>query len=287
MREDMAKVIVERPRILDDRPRKGRGLDEDLPAKIGMRRHQRMRGGHKTLNENLAPLRRFLEKQVGRRWDDVYSEIAKNLRADNTVQQHVRDHVRDFVEFSRLEIWMTVILPNGSIERRLRPSWQILYVDPDDGILKRNPLRLGWKAQRRKAARAAAVRDTVRVSAMRDLKLIDGIWYEVDYAVLPDAIYVERSQIRRVQTKPWHANSPGAEYEMKLRCLISRPVYDVLLRAEVAVGPSIDENGSLAAWRRKNPRYAASKRQACGRTLRRYGLANGTSTDGGAVLRTG
>jgi hypothetical protein len=29
-------------------------------------------------------------------WDRVYADIAAHLRADNTVQQHVRDHLRDF-----------------------------------------------------------------------------------------------------------------------------------------------------------------------------------------------
>jgi hypothetical protein len=48
MREDMAKVIVERPRIVDYRSRKGRDrpLDE-LPKQLGMRRSQRERGGYK------------------------------------------------------------------------------------------------------------------------------------------------------------------------------------------------------------------------------------------------
>jgi hypothetical protein len=62
-----------------------------------MRRSQRERGGYKMLNENLAPLRRFLERQIGRPWDKVYSEIAERLRVDSTVQQHVREHLRDFV----------------------------------------------------------------------------------------------------------------------------------------------------------------------------------------------
>ena len=93
MREDMARVIVQRPRIPDRDARKGRSLPLDqLPAQEGMRRpHVRFWGG-KQLNEDLAPLRRYLERerQVGRPWDKVYANIAKHLRADSTVQQHVR-----------------------------------------------------------------------------------------------------------------------------------------------------------------------------------------------------
>ena len=58
MRDDMARVTVERPRIPDHGVRrKSRALPLDqLPANEGMRRpHVRFWGG-KELNENLAPL---------------------------------------------------------------------------------------------------------------------------------------------------------------------------------------------------------------------------------------
>jgi hypothetical protein len=103
MRDDMARVIVERPRIPDHRRRKGRDQPlEDLPAHEGMRRPHLLNGEGKTLNENLRPLRRYLDRQVGRPWNKVYADIAANLRVDNTVQQHVRDHLRDFVATNKL-----------------------------------------------------------------------------------------------------------------------------------------------------------------------------------------
>src|ERR1700733_10559155 len=98
MREDMAQVIVERPRIKPYNHRKGRSPDlENLPDHEGMRRGRALRGDRKQLNENLAPLRRYLEKQISRPWDKIYSEIAAHLRIDSAVQQHVRDHLCDFV----------------------------------------------------------------------------------------------------------------------------------------------------------------------------------------------
>ncbi len=61
MRKDMAKVIVTRARILEGVIRKGRALPDELkPKSIGLRRHARERGGMKGLNENLAPLLRYL-----------------------------------------------------------------------------------------------------------------------------------------------------------------------------------------------------------------------------------
>ena len=99
MREDMAKVIVERPRIGGQGNRKGRPQSfEELPSKEGIR--QRI-SDEKGLNENLAPLRCFLANQVGRPWNKVYAEICANLKPTSTVQQHVRTHLADFVALKR------------------------------------------------------------------------------------------------------------------------------------------------------------------------------------------
>jgi hypothetical protein len=130
MRNDMAKVIVERPRIPAFNCRKGRtqALD-DLPAHEGMRWSHALRGDRKELNENLTPLRRYLERQVGRPWNKVYPEIAARLRVDNTVQQHVRDHLRDFVA-------VTPRRAIGGWRSRASGLWyQRLYVDPITGLL--------------------------------------------------------------------------------------------------------------------------------------------------------
>jgi hypothetical protein len=63
MREDMARVIVERPRINPRNTRKERARSfDELPQHEGMRRAQELRGDRKQLNENLAPLRRLPRK---------------------------------------------------------------------------------------------------------------------------------------------------------------------------------------------------------------------------------
>jgi hypothetical protein len=55
----------------------------------------------KGLNENLAPLRRFLVSRVGRSWDTVYSEIRTRLSPRNTIDMHVWQHLFDYVLFAR------------------------------------------------------------------------------------------------------------------------------------------------------------------------------------------
>jgi hypothetical protein len=192
MREDMAKVIVERPRIIDSFVHKGRvrPLDE-LPKQLGMRRSQRERGGYKMLNENLAPLRRFLERQVGRPWDKVYSEIAARLRVDNTVQQHVRDHLEDFV----------ATRPRRGISPWYRYSdglwYQPLYVDSRDGILKRTD-RLPEVRKRRDARkREKPPVERIELASLRELSRIRGIWYDVTLEFLPEYLITPNHPERR------------------------------------------------------------------------------------------
>lgn len=102
MRNDMAKILVERSRHGSGfhYRKKGRYRDlDELPSQEAMR--PKFPGwGQKYLylNENLAPLRRFLSSRVGRRWDTVYAEISACLRPTSAVQQHVRGHLSDFVE---------------------------------------------------------------------------------------------------------------------------------------------------------------------------------------------
>jgi hypothetical protein len=148
MRHDMARVIVERPRRGGGRTRKGRCLDpEALPSREGMRAPHVRGWGGKQLNENLQPLRRFLERQVGRPWDKVYAEISARLRVTSAVQQHVRDHLRDFVAIKPRRLESRWYQPPGNLWR------QPLYVDPRTGLLCRTDQLPEVKARRPAEAR--------------------------------------------------------------------------------------------------------------------------------------
>src|ERR1700760_2116860 len=92
MRPDMFKVIVERPRGGGGWATKQRIVWNDDRTKVPMNRNR-----SKSLNENLAPLRRFLRRSVGRPWNAVFSEICEGLSVRNPVQKHVRDHLKDLV----------------------------------------------------------------------------------------------------------------------------------------------------------------------------------------------
>jgi hypothetical protein len=80
VREDMAKVIVERPRCGGYCSRKSRYEDwkhrdwDDHPRQIGVRKQWRSRKG---LNENLMPLLRFLYSRVEKK---QMSKVLKRRR---------------------------------------------------------------------------------------------------------------------------------------------------------------------------------------------------------------
>jgi hypothetical protein len=201
MRDDMDEVIIERPRWGSRmrHVRRAHRVDskrttvqdpESLPFRIGLRRSAH--GGlRKTLSDNLAPLRRYLMKQVNRPWDKVWSEISANLKATNTVQQHVRDHIGDFVAVRTFvqdgEIWAASAGLFGT-PKPLRESRHLLYVDPRTGILRRNKHYKGATQKRREQA-AAEARE--RAQRMRELgpflqlHLLNDCWWEVTLARKP------------------------------------------------------------------------------------------------------
>ena len=90
MREDMQKLIVERPRwgspITNHKSKKRLSSDEVRTALVDSEDYDSGPGRassarrDKHLNENLAPLRRYLRSQVGRPWDKVFSEIRAKVK---------------------------------------------------------------------------------------------------------------------------------------------------------------------------------------------------------------
>jgi hypothetical protein len=276
VREDMAKVIVERPRIVDYRSRKGRARPlEELPKQLGMRRSQQERHGEKVLNENLNPLRRFLERQVGRPWDKVYSEIAARLRPDSTVQHHVLHHLEDFVAIKPRRI-------SCHYRKGRDVLWyEPLYVDPRDGILKRTDRLPEVRKRRGARKRAKPTVERIELSPTRALHRIDGIWFEVKLAPLPEPKYELMGKIERATLKRGYGERAVGEMNVTRRRLANGPVFDVARRAYIQLGPGFDDDTGWYWYRRDHPdrRYAVAKRQLSRRELRRHGLENETEDE--------
>lgn len=278
MRDDMAKVIVERPRIPDRFERKGRARPlEDLPQHEGMRRPHLLNSWGKELNENLQPLRRYLERQVGRPWDKVYAEIAKNLRADNTVQQHVRDHLKDFVAVTPRRVF------EGWRNRSGSGLWyQPLYVDPVTGLLCRTDRLPEEKARRRaKHHRPPEAPTRIELAPDRELRRINGLWYEVRLAPMPEPVFLAGVETQTRPLRPYDRKSPMVTEEVLVRRLATPAVWDVVAGALIEVGPGIDDPASWRKYRTAHPdrRYAVAKRMLNHLELRRHGVQNSSPKD--------
>jgi hypothetical protein len=130
MRSDMAKVLVERPRVKGASFRKPKGYKKRVrklldagdspPVYEGIKRPH----GHATkhFNEHLGPLRRYVQSQVGRPWDRVYSEICERVDRGNVVQKHILTHLFDYVVVN------TVLLDGEPC--RGEPQWGHQYGEP-------------------------------------------------------------------------------------------------------------------------------------------------------------
>lgn len=249
MRKDMSKVIVERPRVGGTDRRRGRHIDNDLQvANEGMRvPHVRNYGG-KQLNENLAPLLRFLTSRIGQKWDDVYSEISKNLRPTNVVQQHVRDHVKQFVKTNIVIDAAGVMWINDGRPMRLDQSYGYFWVDPRDGLLKASPYSKTYR-QRKREYQQEREEKTASISRSFangvELRKENGIWYSVSIEEVP-------VKVTRKYTRP-----DGTMYEFQS----GGSAYDILRKQTV--------------YRKYGERYYYnSKRQLNQQELRHYCVEN-------------
>jgi hypothetical protein len=178
MRPDMAKVIVERPRLggglrrpKGNRKRERLALADLAPTREGIRRP--WQSCRKMLNEHLGPLRRYLRSQVGRPWNRVHSEISQHLRLDSAVQSHVLDHLDDFVT-------RQVEIVDGCLYSR--SGWSIgypvrteFYVCPRSGLLGVTKNRWTWATPRP----PQPVVERVEVDSTRQFHRHNGIWYEI------------------------------------------------------------------------------------------------------------
>jgi hypothetical protein len=199
MRKDMAKVIVERPRLGRSaaglRPGRTRAVEDDdgepIRAPRGARTPKAKAQKTKSLNENLNPLRRYLQSQTGRPWNKVYSEISENLKPISTVQQHVRDHLEDFVAIkTRMKAGVVIVAQRYGGERALEEDYHRFYVHPRTGLLRENPHYKSWNARARGKREAAAKALAARmreIDAKTQLhKLKDDVWWEVKLGKIGD-----------------------------------------------------------------------------------------------------
>jgi hypothetical protein len=193
MRKDMSKLIVERPRhgrsVAGLRPGRTRTLvdDDGEPIKAkGAREPKGREPRNKQFSDTLNPLKRYLASNVGRPWNKVYSEIAEHVKPTSTVQQHILQHVDDFVATkTRMKGGAVIVTPRYGGERALSEDWCLYYVHPRTGLLRKNEKYKRLSAVRRaqriqdEADRAKRMRV---IDATTQVHLFGNDWWEVKLA---------------------------------------------------------------------------------------------------------
>lgn len=184
MRQDMDKVIVERPRIGSRNRSRKKGYRkylESTPVDNLPRREPmlgRWRGRGKWLNEHLGPMRRFLRSNVGRPWNKIHQELCEHISFANAVQSHVLDHIYDFVH-ERVEVVDCSTVFSNQCDwwrgRKLQPG--DMYVCPKTGIL-----RTVRRNRRHKPVTKVDQRKLVQY------QLRDGTWWQLRLRPVPDHI---------------------------------------------------------------------------------------------------
>lgn len=270
MRDDLTKVLCEqeRPRSwdhysnyrhlreferqYDDAYDEG---DDELFAGVGSgyRESMKYRYGYnaKSFGEHLSPLYGLLNKNVGRRWDRVYSELCKSFDRRSATGNHIFQHLYDELA----EPTKTFIGEDGKVwirgryshnAERARDSSYRYYVDPRDGILKRNT---AWRSYRDAYRRQEAerIREELKVKrvidASTELHNIDGVWFEVKFTTFAGA----RTQ---VPYRDPHDNT-------------------VLYRTEIAYPYTYDVLKKIVV---SSDRVAVSKRTLSHKDLKKFGL---------------
>lgn len=266
MRQDMHKLLCLRPRVRSsdrdaDRtfPRTKRnklhlvyGKDEDgeyvesnAPVAYKMGRFW-CGGGTKEFGEYFAPLRRWLDKQVGRPWNLVYKELRSVVNKDNAVRAHALVHVSQ---------WVQDHVHVGEDGRLLsyRNGWELadgqLYLHPETKILLRY--------RRKPEPSAKPAPHFHKIDGSTILLCKEGIWYRIQYSREIEPSDFEKPHWERERIGKYPQNFFGDPDCRTLKCKLKTV------------------NGI------SNPDYLGfTKKQLSGKELRHYGLKNQNTVGG-------
>lgn len=167
MRQDMKEIIIDRPRK-SGRPDTYHTVTKD--PEVTWEKMQAPYQIRKSLNDRLAPLRRFLQSRVGHQWDKVYSEICEKADSRSLTGNHLREHVSWMVSFDCKRE------KNGDVfdVKGYRPRAGEFYVE-GDGILRQyNPKPFRFKRP---------TPPSIPIADLSEYQKINGLWFRVDFVV--------------------------------------------------------------------------------------------------------
>lgn len=259
MRKDLNKQLCEHERHGSDRKfrevRRSKAFDiQDEDGPVGGRESMTKRHNvgwrNKEFAENFAPLWGVIRKNANRPWDKVYGELCEVFDRRSVINQHILTHLFDFVETKTYlnddgEVW---VRPSYGHPHALGGSSEY-YVHPKTGLLLKNPKYRNWRvAQKEKAAKKAA--EALKTHRVIDDKMelfcINDVWFIAEMKPCPNEYTSE-------QVKYGAYHKPHQTYLKKTYT----PCYDVIKEGYVCF---------------PTPKYAASKKTASHKELKKYGI---------------
>lgn len=179
MKDHFQKLLTEAERAGSRNPsvKWGRNVkydpDSDYEDEIGgfiaWSRHRHV--SHKELTDVLSPLRGYLRKNVGRPWNDVYSEICHAVDRRTTTGAHIFMHLWQYVERH------SSMGENGKVYSRLwRHEVNEWYVHPLTGVLC-------YKERKRCQWEAPQTPGEIKIGEGKSYQRINGIWYYTEWVL--------------------------------------------------------------------------------------------------------
>lgn len=200
MRRDMKWILGDMRGSRLAGPRKGRRFSsaefrkcdwdiDDTPfvgGRIGRGLEMKLTGGYRNCRGiNSKPVERYLSRQVGRLWNDIYSDVSAALRGTRIAEAHWSYLLTQYVatQLQLVEDELFCKDWNGALIPLSHKRAKKLYVDPRDGRLHRNTSIETCRMRRKRIAAETAKELVSRMrvlSPIRQLHLFaDGNWWEV------------------------------------------------------------------------------------------------------------
>lgn len=313
MREDFNKLLVERERIGSGRSFhevrrcKIKGLNDDyFGGRESMKKRHHIGYETKSFNENLNPLKGFLHSKIGKNWDKVYSELRKTFDARSVINQHILEHLYQYVDTKAVLIDGKVMTLGKYSSRgyvSIKQCYSDYYVCPKDGTLKKPN-----KEPRRsiiKQHEADKQREADKVFRVLDdnthLRFVDGLWYAFDILELPPAkiVYQRPGSVDKFRISgygdsakysTWAELSEPLKRQHGIKTAVEGVVYDEFTKQQVfrEAGSrgyqSTRRYGvySYGPYTLGHAEYYANKRTANHKMLEKLGI-DGTATFDGDI----